>query len=511
MTRVQAASPDRPDGAIRSILVVGGGTAGWMAAAILARALTGTGARITLVESAQIGVIGVGEATIPPFIDCLAFLGIKLPDFIRHTDATLKLGIRFDEWNGPGSSYWHPFGSFGTTVARRPFHHAVLAARAAGARAPLADFNLCAALAQRDMAFSPAAPLPAGARYALHCDALLVARYLAQYAQALGVTRVEATVGGASRDARGMIGAVHCTDGRRLAADLFIDASGFGGVLIDRELAEPYCDWRAHLPCDRALALPAARGPRLPPYTKASAMRAGWRWQIPLQHRTGNGYVYASTHLGDDRAADELIGALRLRGDPAPRQLRFVPGRRARAWVGNCVAIGLAAGFLEPLESTSIHLACAGVFNLLDHFPDRACDPALAASYNAELAEELEHVRDFLIVHYALTRRRDTPFWADMAAAALPDSLAARIALYADAGIIRPRPRELFTEPSWFYVFDGMGLTPRRSDPLLKVIAPERLTAMLGHIGRAALAGAGAALPHDALFPLLPAKDGQTA
>ena len=500
MTRVQASPSDDPDGPIRSILIVGGGTAGWVAAAILARALTGTGTRITLVESAAIGVIGVGEATIPPFIDLLQFLDIRLPDFIQHTGATLKLGIRFDCWNGPDTSYWHPFGTFGTTIARRPFHHAVLRARALGVAAQVTDFNLCAALATRDLAFSPAAPTPGGARFALHLDAVLVARYLAQYAQSLGVTRIEGDVARASRDARGMIGAVHLADGRDLAADLFIDASGFAGVLIDRTLAEPYIDWRAHLPCDRALALPTARTGHLPPYTLSAAMRAGWRWQIPLQHRTGNGYVYASNHLDDDAAADELTATLGATGE-APRLLRFTPGRRARAWVGNCVSIGLASGFLEPLESTSIHLAGAGIFNLLDHFPGRSCDPALAQSYNAELAADLEHVRDFLILHYALTRRRDTPFWTDMAQAPLPDTLAERIALYAESGIVRANPRDLFTEPSWFYVHDGMGLVPRRTDPLLDGIAPDRLMLMLGQIGRDALAIGSAAMPHAALFP----------
>ena len=500
MTRAQASPSDDPDGPVRSILIVGGGTAGWMAAAILARALTGTGIAITLVESAEIGVIGVGEATIPPFIDLLQFLDIKLPDFIHHTGATLKLGIRFDGWNGPDTSYWHPFGTFGTTVARRPFYHAVLRARTEGIPARVTDFNLCAALAERDLAFSPATT-PAGARFALHLDAVLVARYLAQYAQHLGVTRIEANVTHASRNARGMIGAVHLADGRRLEADLFIDASGFAGVLIDRELAEPYIDWRKHLPCDRALAMPTPRGPRLPSFTLSAAMRAGWRWQIPLQHRTGNGYVFSSSHLTDAAAADEF-GA---HGD-SPRLLRFTPGRRSRAWVGNCVSIGLASGFLEPLESTSIHLASAGIFNLLDHFPDRACDPALAESYNAELAAELEHVRDFLILHYALTRRRDTPFWCDMAHATLPDSLATRIALYAESGIVRPQPRDLFTEPSWFYVYDGMGLTPRRSDRLLDGVAPERLVHILGQIGRDALAAGRAAVPHAALYPPSPTR-----
>jgi tryptophan halogenase len=494
--------PSDPDtGPIRSIAIVGGGTAGWISAAILARALTNTGTRITLIESAHIGIIGVGEATIPPFVDMLRFRDINLADFIRRTEATMKLAIRFDGWNGPDSSYWHPFGTFGTGIARRPFHHSLLYARAGTDQPGVTDFNLCAALAARDLAFSPEAPPPGGARFALHLDATLVAGYLRNYAETLGVIRIEATVAGAHRDERGLIAAVALADGRRVAADLFIDASGFSGVLIERELGTGYIDWRAHLPCDRALAMPTARETTLPPYTVAHAMDAGWRWRIPLQHRSGNGYVYSSAHLSDDRAAAELQAALGNPQSMQPRQLRFVPGRRTQAWVGNCVAIGLASGFLEPLESTSIHLVTAGVFNLLDHFPDRSFSPALAASYNTELAQELEQIRDFLILHYCLTTRRDTPFWADLAAAPLPDSLRDRIALYADAGIIRPAPRELFTDASWFYVLDGMGLTPRRSDPLIAAIDPAVLRTMLSRISHEAMAAGAHSLPHDVLFP----------
>jgi tryptophan halogenase len=500
MTCVQL---DVPDGAIRSILIVGGGTAGWISAAILARALTGTGIRITLVESAEIGVIGVGEATIPPFVEMLQFLDIKLDDFIRHTQATLKLAIRFDDWNEPGSSYWHPFGNFGASIARRPFHHALLRARAAGATPTVEDFNLCAALASRDLAFDPTAPTPPGARFALHLDAVLVSRYLRQYSEALGVTRQEATVAGVTRKDCGLIDAVVLADGRRLAADLFVDASGFHGVIIERELHTGYIDWRAHLPCDRALAVPTRRSAALPPYTVAQAMTAGWRWRIPLQHRCGNGYVYSSAYMGDDAAQTELLQALDDPPGAEPRSLRFTPGRRTRAWVGNCVAIGLASGFLEPLESTSIQLICAGVFNLLDHFHDRSFSPALAASYNAELAQDMEQIRDFLILHYALTTRRDTPFWRDVAHAPLPDSLQARIELYRAGGIVRHQPRDLFTEPSWFYVFDGMGVVPRHTDRMLDVIEPARLAAMLDRICRDTQAAAARGVPHAALFPAI--------
>lgn len=483
---------------MRSIAVIGGGSAGWIAAAILARALMGSGVAITLVESAEIGIIGVGEATIPPFVDLLGFLGIPLDDLIRHTSATIKLGIRFDGWNGSGSSYWHPFGAFGAEIAHRPFHHALLRARADGGAHAMEDFSLCASLAAAGHVFAPDRPMPAGARFALHLDAVLLARYLRQYGESLGVRRIEATVVGATRDARGLIGAVTLGDGRSVEADLWIDASGFNGVLIDRELHEPYCDWSAQLPCDRALAAPTARDDTLPPYTLAAAMDAGWRWRIPLQHRCGNGYVYASAFASDDDAARALTQA--TGAEPPLRHLRFVPGRRARAWVGNCVAVGLASGFLEPLESTSIHLAAAGVLALLDHFPGRDCDPALAASYNAEVAAELEHIRDFLILHYCLSARRDTPFWRAIAAAPLPDSLAARIALYRDAGTVRAGARDLFTVPSWFYVCHGMGCVPRRADPLLASLTPQRLATIMAEIARDTRGRMAGAVPHAALF-----------
>jgi tryptophan halogenase len=457
---------------IRSIAIVGGGTAGWLAASILARAAP-AGTAISVIESGQIAPIGVGEASIPPFIDLLRLLGIETHEFVRATGATYKLGILYRDWLAPGHEYWHPFGTFGATVGRRPFHHYWHHAVAADLNPRIAEFSLCAALAEAGKFRFPdprAQGVAAGMRYALHFDATTVAGYLRQFAAGLGVQRYERTVATATRRADGFIDEIIFTDGGRLGADLYIDCSGFQGVLIEQVLNSGYVDWGAVLPCDRAVAAPTAMSAAPPPYTLASARSAGWQWRIPLQQRFGNGYVYCSSHLSDAAAIDDLLGKV---GAPLsePRVLRFTAGHRQRLWSHNCVALGLACGFLEPLESTSIQLVINGVFNLLDHFPDRDFDPANIGAYNRELIEEFEHIRDFLVLHYWATRRIDTPFWRDVQTVRLPQTLVQRIELYQGTGRIRARAGELFTDLSWFYVFAGLGLRPAAPDPLIDATA----------------------------------------
>lgn len=463
------------DQRIRRIAIVGGGTAGWLAASMLARALP-AGPSITVIESPEVGTIGVGEATIPPFMELLRFLGIDEADFVRRTGSTYKLGIRYRDWRRIGHVYWHPFGTFGTTIERRPFYHHWQKAKDAGRAPRVIDYNICAALgSERKFRFpTPSARgSAAGVRYALHFDAGLVAAYLREYAQKRGVARVERTVVTATQRADGFIDELVFADGERLGADLFIDCSGFRGVLIERVLETGYLDWSDLLPCDRALAVPTrVAGPR-PPYTQASARRAGWHWRIPLQHRIGNGYVYSSRHSSDTAALEDLLEEI---GEPLaePRLLRFTAGRRRRFWSRNCVALGLASGFLEPLESTSIQLVVNGLHNLLDHFPDRAFDQANIDSYNTELIEEMERIRDFLILHYCLNQRDDAPFWQDCRAVRLPESLAQRIELYRGTGRIRPGARELFTDLSWFFIFEGLGVEPASLDPLIDEAALAR-------------------------------------
>jgi tryptophan 7-halogenase len=488
---------------IKRIAIVGGGTAGWMAASMLARALPGTRTQITVIESPDIGTVGVGEATIPPIIDLLRFLAINEADFIRHTQSTYKLGIKFTDWSQIGESYWHPFGTFGSTINLLPFFHAGHKARADGLAPRFNDFSLCAALGDaRKFRFpDPSSQGPtAGLRYALHFDAGLVAKYLRSYSERLGVVRLERTVASAALRANGHLEELVFSDGSRLPADLFIDCSGFRGVLIEQVLKTGYIDWSAVLPCDRAVAMPSEVGSPRPPYTQANARSAGWHWRIPLQHRAGNGYVYCSAFIADQAALEDLLAAVGEKPLAEPRLLRFVAGRRRLFWNKNCVALGLASGFLEPLESTSIHLVMSGVYKLLEHFPDQAFAQANIDSYNSELTTEIERIRDFIVLHYCLTERRDSPLWAYCRSLKRPDSLEERIELYRRTGRVRIKAGELFTDLSWFYIFEGMGVRPDRYDPLMDVVSTAQLRDIFSSLAQATSVAAHAAASHDSQF-----------
>ena len=488
---------------IKRIAIVGGGTAGWMAASILARALPGTGTVITVIESPDIGTVGVGEATIPPIIDLLRYLSINESDFVTHTRSTYKLGIKFTDWSGIGRSYWHPFGTFGANINLRPFHHAWTRAQAVGLAPRFNDFSLCAALGDAGKFRFPdaAAQGPvAGLRYALHFDAGLVAKYLRTYSERLGVARLERTVAEATLREDGFLDELIFADGTRLQADLYLDCSGFRGVLIEQTLKTGYLDWSDMLPCDRAVAVPTTLAAARPPYTEASARGAGWRWRIPLQHRAGNGYVYSSAHIDDNAALEDLLAAVGETPLADPRFLRFVTGRRKLFWNRNCVALGLASGFLEPLESTSIHLVMSGVYKLLEHFPNTSFAQSNIDSYNGELIQEIERIRDFIVLHYCLTGRSDTPLWAYCQSMKLPDSLAQRIELYERTGRVRIKAGELFTDLSWFYIFEGMGVTPESHDPLIDVVTMGQLRDILSSMAQSTALAAHGVPPHDSYF-----------
>ena len=495
---LRSASSER---AIRSVAIVGGGTAGWLAASMLAKVLPANDATITVIESPEIGTIGVGEATIPPIIDLLGFLGIDLADFVRSTQATFKLGIRFKDWRVPGSGYWHPFGTFGSSLNRRPFYHYWQKARIDGTPLSFNDFSLCAALGdQARFRFpDPRAQGPAaGLRYALHFDAGLVARYLRAYAERLGVTRLERTVTAATQTPQGALDELVFSDHSLLRADLYIDCSGFRGLLIEQTLRTGYLSWQEMLPCDRAVAMPTAvAGPRTP-YTQSHARAAGWHWRIPLQHRVGNGYVYASAQLSDEAALADLKARA---GEPLaePRFLRFQTGRRKLFWNRNCIALGLASGFLEPLESTSIHLVTSGVYHLLEHFPDLGFDQANIDTYNARLIDEVEAIRDFIVLHYCLSRRDDTEFWRYCGSMSIPASLEERIDLYRGTGRVRVRSGELFTDLSWFYILDGLGIEPASCDPLTEA-NPAQVAATLETLRSQLKQEARQAKTHDSFF-----------
>jgi tryptophan 7-halogenase len=499
--------PDNPrnsdDGNIRSIAIVGGGTAGWMAASMLARALPGTRTAITVVESPDIGIIGVGEATIPPITEVLRFLNIDEADFVRQTEATYKLGIKFVDWKAAGESYWHPFGTFGAAILRRPFYHAWHKARAAGVPLRFTDYSVCATLGDAFKFRFPDAEADspaAGLRYALHFDAVLVARYLRTYAERLGVERMERTVAGASRLDDGLLDELKFLDGSSLKADLYIDCSGFRGVLIEQVLGAGYIDWTSMLPCDRAVACPTATTGQRAPFTQSLARSAGWQWRIPLQHRTGNGYVYCSQFCNDEEARADLLAVLGVPPLAEPRFLRFTTGRRKVFWSGNCVALGLASGFMEPLESTSIHLVSSGIYHLLEHYPDTHFDRSNIDSYNAEVTYEYERIRDFIVLHYCLTQREDTPLWRYCRSMTLPDTLQQRIELYRGTGRVRWRAGELFTDMSWFYIFEGMGVRPEHYDPLLDVVPLDKLKEILASLAGGTAAVQRAAPLHDSYF-----------
>ncbi len=463
------------------VVIVGGGTAGWMAAAALARFLGPTGA-IRLVESDEIGTVGVGEATIPQIRLFNEGLGIDEDRFLRECQGTFKLGIEFVGWGlrSAADRYTHAFGSVGRPLGLLPFHHYWLRHRAAGGVTDLWAAS-AGARAARENRFARPADGPnkpsSGVSYAFHFDASLYAAFLRRYAEARGVRRTEGRVSHVeTRREDGFVESVALDDGERVAGDLFVDCTGFRGLLIEGALRAGYDDWSRWLPCDRAMAVPTASPPGpLAPYTRATAREAGWQWRIPLQHRVGNGLVYSSRHLRDDRAADLLLA--NLDGEPLadPRPLRFTTGRRREAWRGNVVALGLAAGFMEPLESTSIHLIQTGIARLLQFFPGReGIAAADRAEFNRQSEGEWTAIRDFLILHYHATERPE-PFWRDIARAPIPDTLAAKLELFRGNGRLVRREDELFTEVGWLQVMVGQGVEPRGHHPLADVPTPAQL------------------------------------
>ncbi|GGY48938.1 tryptophan halogenase family protein [Pseudoduganella albidiflava] len=471
---------------IKRIVIVGGGTAGWMSAAALSKILGGRIA-IELVESDAIGTIGVGESTIPMIRRFNAVLDIDENDFIRETQATFKLGIEFRDWGRVGERYMHAFGRVGQDLATVDFHQYFLRMHAAGKADGLAPYsiNAMAAAVGKFMRADPRhgnSPL-ADITHAFHLDAGLYAAYLRRYSEARGVVRSEGEVVEAVlRSGDGNVEAVRMADGRLVAGDLFLDCTGFRALLIEGALDTGFESWTRWLPCDRAWAVPCAAGPDLLPYTIATARSAGWQWRIGLQHRTGNGHVYASSFMDDDAAAAALMSS--LDGEPLaePRQLRFTAGRRRKIWNRNVVAIGLSGGFLKPLESTSIHLVQSAIARLVAFFPTAHPEQADIDEFNRQSAIESERIRDFLVLHYHATARSDSPFWEHCRTMPIPDTLQAKIELYRAGGRLSRHDMELFTEVAWLQVLHGQGVRPRGHHALADLLDEEEVAAYLGDI-----------------------------
>jgi tryptophan halogenase len=485
-----------------SVAILGGGTAGWMAAALLAKAL-GPLVSIVLVESEDIGTVGVGEATIPQIRHINAFLGLDENAVMRAAQATFKLGIQFNDWLRLGHSYMHSFSDIGLPYGLLPFQQYWLRAHAMGQAQDLWAYSINAQAAAQNrfarMERVGSSPL-AGVRYAYHFDAGLYARHLRGVAEALGVVRHEGKVARVElRTEDGFIEALALESGARIEAGLFIDCSGFRALLIEDALQAGYDDWRHWLPCDRALAVASARVAPLRPYTQANARAAGWQWRIPLQQRSGNGHVYCSEFISDDEAVSVLLANIEGPALGEPRALRFTTGMRKHVWLRNCVALGLAAGFMEPLESTSIHLIQSGISRLLSLWPDRSFDPALGTEYNRQTRFEYERIRDFLVLHYRTTQRDDTPFWRHCAQIDMPEGLARKLALFRANGQIVRESDELFTEVGWLQVMTGQGIVPQRYNALADGMEAARLDEFLGGM-RALIQRALAGMPTHAQY-----------
>ena len=457
------------DAALTHIVIAGGGSAGWMTAAMLASQLQGN-VQITLVESDDIGTIGVGEATIPPIKRFNTMLGIDENDFLARCNGSIKLGIQFENWGAQGDKYFHQFGRFGADFDYIPFPYFYLKAREDGLQAPIEEFSAAWQLAKRNKFAQPNSDprsLFSGYDYAYHFDAGRYARFLREYAEKRGVTRIEGRIDSVQQHTgNGFISGLTLADGKQISADFFIDCTGLRCLLLGQTLGVGFTDWGDYLLNDSAVAVQTSACPTLRPYTRSIAHHAGWQWRIPLQSRTGNGNVFSSRFMQADEATELLLQTVEGKVLTEPRLIRFNTGHRKQFWAKNCVAIGLSAGFLEPLESTSLHLIQRGIMRLISLFPDRNCAQEDIDEYNATTQLEYEQIRDFIILHYHATTRDDSPYWQYCRTMAIPDSLQQRLTLFKRHGHLRIDDKELFKQDSWLAVMLGQHIVPAKAAPI---------------------------------------------
>ena len=480
--------PGREGLNLKKVVIVGGGTAGWMAAALLSQTFKGKLIDITLVESDAIGTIGVGEATIPAIRRFNRLLEIHERDFISTTSATFKLGIEFVNWGKVGTSYIHPFGNIGTPIGRTGFEHYLTRRRLEEHVEDFETYSLNAMAARADRFNIPPrdGSLLSELAYAYHFDAGLYAAFLRRYAEARGVRRVEGKIEHVGQDAEtGHVTSLHLEDGQTVDGEFFIDCSGLSGLLIEKTLNSGYDDWSHWLPCDRAAFVPSESAPSITPYTRSTAHTAGWQWRIPLQHRIGNGHVFSSGFMENDEAGSLLLETLDQKPLAEPKFLRFQTGRRKQSWNRNVVAIGLSSGFLEPLESTSIHLIHSGLVKLLDYWPDRTFSRLLSEQYNRVMENQYQSIRDFIILHYKATNREDSAFWQYCKSMDVPDSLTYKMEHFRSSSRIVLSPGELFQPPSWLAVLIGQNVLPTGYDTLADIHEAATVDRTLGQLATA--------------------------
>ncbi|MFC3093897.1 tryptophan 7-halogenase [Alteromonas sediminis] len=470
----------------KKIIIAGGGTAGWMTAALLAKSLGRAGFEITLVESPNIPTVGVGEATVPSFMHFNRLLGIDERHLIKQTKATYKLGIQFVDWEKIGNDYIHGFGALGDQAAGLPFYHYWFRWLKSNPTAKLEDMSLCAVSGRKRRFVHPdpkVNPILGGMGYALHIDAGLYAEFLKQYSTERGIKHIQADITGVNLNQKtGFISSLNLADSSVLEGDFFIDCTGFKSMLLGQALRVPFVSWKQWLKTDSAQVLPTAlTQDNFVPYTRAKAHHAGWQWRIPLQHRVGNGLVYSSEHMTDQEAEALLLEQIDSEPLMAPRKLHFEAGMRERFWEKNCVAVGLSSGFLEPLESTSIHIIQTTISRLVTLFPNADTNEVMAKRFNAQATFEMERIRDFIILHYALNHR-DDPFWRSLSEMRLPDSLEEKITLFKKTGYIHYEDGDLFADTNWLSVLFGQGVRPENSMYMVNTMSDEQLDKYISSI-----------------------------
>lgn len=467
---------------IEKIVIVGGGTAGWIAASTISSVFGKSGMEVELIESEDIGIVGVGEATIPPLITILNSLGIDLVDFIKETQGSFKLGIQFEDWHTKGESYFHPFGTVGRSIDGYDFFQCWLKCKAEGDDTPLMAHSPESVLADKGKFFLPSdvqnTPL-ARAFYALHLDSGLAGKYLRKYAENRGVKRTEGIVETVSQNEDGSIASVTLKSGKNISGDFFIDCSGFRGLLIEQTLKTGYDSWEKYLPCNKAVTVQTKNVGETNPFTISKAQEAGWTWNIPLQHRTGNGYVYCDKYISDEQAKKTLMEHIEGEVIMEPRVIPFTTGIRNKSWVKNCLSLGLAQGFVEPLESTAIHLVSKTIAYFVRMFPTKQEDQTLIDEYNRRVRADYEEIRDFLVLHYCETEREDSEFWRWCKNMEVPETLAKKIAFFKSSGGLIPGAEELFQPTSWYAVFNGMKVEPNRYNPTLDTWDYQKLKTIL--------------------------------